>query len=707
MIEDLEFEEFYRVMRAEISDESEDTLQSDYRIDRLTEYFINQMGDFGVVTDANVCFFDKPMGSARAVSNGWYVDAEEGRLSLFITLFKDSETPEAVGKQELKKAVKQAARVFAFANKIDLDELEPSSKELSMIRTIKEALNSITQIRVHVLTDGLMKNTGDTESHIEELPVYISFWDSQRLYRLVSSGREYEPIEIDFKEKFGSTIGCLSMPANNEEYQGYLAILPGSWLAALYAEYGSRLMELNVRSFLTQRVKVNRNIRKTILNEPNRFLAYNNGISATAEAIQTERSPNGDLSIRRIKGLQIVNGGQTVASIHRAKKVDRCDHLDQLGVQAKITVVKKELLEELVPMISRYSNSQNAVNEADFASNDPFHVQIENLANSVWAPGEQTRWFYERARGQYEVARNRIAGTSAARRRTFDAQTPKSQKFTKTDLAKYYNCWEKKPEVVGTGAQKNFLNVMTSLAKDRLGFIPDEDFYKDLVAKAILYKAAEKVARKCKFPSYRANAVAYTISLLSFKTVGRLNLRSIWERQAVPESVQTLLEDWMPVVWEELVDSAGQRNVTEWAKKLECWEHIQLIDQPMPEGFEDELRDGDPLPTVGSKARRGKAAELSTIERQNINRVIQQDADTWWKIGLWGEKNGELTGLQASVVFTIAAYAAGDWDKIPSAKQSKHCVAALDLYQQAQREQMDSEDLPTPPSDEDFDPVRI
>jgi len=707
VIEDLEFEDFYRVMRADISDESAETLQSSYRIDRLTEFFINQMGDFGVVTDANIYFLDKPMGPARAISNGWHVDIEEGRLSLFITLFKDSESPVSVGKQELEKAVKQAARVFAFASKVDLDELEPSSDELSMIRTIKESLDSIMQIRIHVLTDGLMKSTGDTESHIRDLPVYISFWDSQRLYRLVSSGREYESIEIDFKEKFGSTIGCLSMPANNDEYQGYLAILPGDWLATLYAEYGPRLMELNVRSFLTQRVKVNRNIRKTILEEPNRFLAYNNGISATAEEIQTERSANGDLSITKIRGLQIVNGGQTVASIHRAKKVDRCEHLDQLGVQAKITVVKKELLEELVPMISRYSNSQNAVNEADFASNDPFHVQIEKLANSVWAPGEQTRWFYERARGQYEVARNRIAGTSAARRRKFDAQTPKSQKFTKTDLAKYYNSWEQKPDVVGTGAQKNFLNVMANMAKDRPDFTPDEDFYKDLIAKAILYKAAEKVARKCKFPSYRANAVAYTISLLSFKTVGRLNLRAIWERQAVPESVQTLLEDWMPVVWEELVDSAGQRNVTEWAKKRECWEYIQLIDQPMPDGFEDELRDGDPLPTVGAKAKRGKAADLSTLERQNINRVIQQDADTWWQIGLWGQRSGELTGLQASVVITVAAYAAGDWEKIPSAKQCKHCVAALDLYQQAQREQEDSENLALPNKDDDFDPARV
>src|SRR5690606_8607115 len=179
---------------------------------------------------------------------------------------------------------------------------------------------------------------------------------------------------------------CLQMPAISDEYQGYLAIMPGDVLARLYDEYGARLMELNVRSFLQQRGKANRGIRETILNEPGRFLAYNNGVSATAESIETARSDTGDLEIRSIKGLQVVNGGQTVASIHRAATIDRCKHLGNIGVQAKITVVNPELLEELVPAISRFSNTQNKVNEADFASNDPFHVELEKLANSIWAP---------------------------------------------------------------------------------------------------------------------------------------------------------------------------------------------------------------------------------------------------------------------------------------------------------------------------------
>jgi hypothetical protein len=595
VIENLEFEEFYRAIRADINDDITDSLEEGYRIDRMTQIFTNYLGDFGVISDANTCAIEKPMGQARVASNAWYTDDDEGRLSLFITDFQDSEKVESVTNQNAQKAANRAARTYNFIKKLNITSIEPSSNEYTMFRTIKDFLPNITQIRIYYLTDGQLKKTGDGHTAIGGLPVFYNYWDIQRLYRLVSSGREYEPIEINFEEKFGSTINCLSMHTNTEEYKGYLAIIPGNILASLYEEYGSRLMELNVRSFLQQRGKVNRGIRETILNEPHRFLAYNNGISATAEEIQTKRTPQGDLAINSIKGLQIVNGGQTVASINRANKIDRFKHLDELSVQAKISVVKASFLGELVPKISRYSNTQNAVNEADFASNDPFHISIEKLANSIWAPGEQTRWFYERARGQYEVARNRIAGTSVAKRRVFDEQTPKSQKFTKTDLAKYYYCWEQKPNIVSLGSQKNFVNFMTHIAKDHPGFTPNEDFYKDLISKAIIYKTAEKIARKHKFPSYRANAVAYTIAFISFKTLGRLNLRPIWDKQEIPEVLNDLLDHWMPVVWQKFIDTAGNRNPSEWAKKSECWEKIQLLDLTIPADLENQLREGGSL----------------------------------------------------------------------------------------------------------------
>lgn len=683
MIENLEFEEFYQSIRSEISDETSDELSEGYRIDRFTEYFINQLSEYGVTGDATICAVEKEIGNAKAMSNAWNVDIDEGRLSIFISDFRDSDTIESAGKQDVETAVSRAARIYRYAKKKNYEELDPAHGEFAMIRTIQESIPDVTQIRIYYLSDAQLKNTDDRTDELDNLPAYISYWDIQRLYRLVSSGREYEPIHINFQEKFGQQVTCLSMPSNTDEYQGYLAIIPGDILASLYDEYGSRLMELNVRSFLQQRGKVNRGIRETILKDPDRFLAYNNGISATAEEIVTERTEKGDLTIKTIKGFQVVNGGQTVASIHRSRKVDLCKHLDRLAVQAKITVVKPAYLEELVPKISRYSNTQNTVNEADFASNDPFHIAVEKLSNTIWAPGEQTRWCYERARGQYEVARNRIAGTSAAKRRKFDEQTPKKQKFAKVDLAKFYNCWYQKPEIVARGSQKNFVHFMTHIAKDHHGFKPDDEFYKDLISKSIIYKTAEAIARKHKFTAYRSNAIAYTVALVAFKTMGRINLRSVWEMQEVSVAIYDAMYSWMPIVLNEIIRTAGTRNVTEWAKKTECWHEIQLLDVSIPADLEKELREGDPLPNVGGRAREGKADQLSTLDRQNINRVMRQEPDYLLRLGMWGRESGELKEIQIIIVLTVATYAAGGWVKIPSHKQAKHVVDALSIAKEA------------------------
>lgn len=672
-----DFEEFKRAFYAELSEETNDSLAASYRTDRFTENFLHRLGDFGIVTDLSVGSLDKPLGSAKVILNAWGYEEEDGCLYLVASKFHDIESPESVSPSEVHKAIERAIRIVEFSEKIPVQNLEPSSFEYDAVSRLNEVSQRIRQIRVLFLTDGRLKEFKDLVFEKYDVPVYAGLWDMNRLYRLTMSGRPYDSIEVNFVEKFGNGVKCLQMPAISDEYRGYLAIMPGDVLAKLYDEYGARLMELNVRSFLQQRGKVNRGIRETILNEPGRFLAYNNGISATAERIETTRSETGDLEIRSIKGLQVVNGGQTVASIHRAATIDRCKHLRGIGVQAKITVVNPDLLEELVPAISRFSNTQNKVNEADFASNDPFHVELEKLANSNWVPGQQSRWFYERARGQYEVARLRKSGTSAAKRKAFDTETPKSQKFNKTDFAKYYNCWGQKPHVVSLGAQKNFVRLMADFAKNRMAFVPDESFYKQLISKAIIYKYAEKVARSMKLPGYRANAVAYTVALASFKTVGRVDLNAIWSRQSLSEALASTIEEWMPVVYDRIVETASGRNITEWAKKPECWQEIQLLDVTVPHHLEAELRDGDPLPNVGKRATSGNQ-QLTTIDRENINRVLQHDDEFWWALVKWAKGKDILSDLQKSIIMTIVDYASSGWKKIPSHKQAKNVVSALD-----------------------------
>jgi hypothetical protein len=333
-----------------------------------------------------------------------------------------------------------------------------------------------------------------------------------------------DEVDIDFARDFGAPLPCLPMPAAASDYMGYLAILPGDVLYKLYDDYGQRLLELNVRSFLSARGKVNFGIRRTLRDEADRFMAYNNGIVVTVDALETVNMLNGAPAIARVRGLQIVNGGQTTASIHRARKVDGAA-LSAVFVPAKIIMIDPASHEEIVGRISRYANTQNVVQMADFSANEPFHVELERLSQRIWCPGEQGRWFYERARGQYQVAKSRL-GATPAQLRGFNEQTPPNRKFGKTDLAKYQQAWLLRPHIISLGAQKNFDHFMQDL-RARLGkdWLPEESDYRELIAKAIVYRVVERVVRLERFPAYRANIVAYLCAYLWSRASGRMDLR--------------------------------------------------------------------------------------------------------------------------------------------------------------------------------------
>jgi hypothetical protein len=93
-------------------------------------------------------------------------------------------------------------------------------------------------------------------------------------------------------------------------------------LADIYNDYRSALLERNVRSFLQFNGKVNKGIRDTLKTAPHRFLPYNNGLSTTASSVVLTGASNGTAHIRSLADFQIVNGGQTTASIAAASRRD-------------------------------------------------------------------------------------------------------------------------------------------------------------------------------------------------------------------------------------------------------------------------------------------------------------------------------------------------------------------------------------------------
>jgi hypothetical protein len=381
---------------------------------------------------------------------------------------------------------------------------------------------------------------------------------------------------LDFLKETGQPLSCLKASSQRSNYDAYLAAIPGSVLESAYEKYGPRLLELNVRAFLGVRGRksVNAGLRKTILEEPNSFLAFNNGIVAIADEIDLSTNGARTLGIKSLRGLQIVNGGQTTASLHRAKKQDNAT-LDGIMVPAKIIKVQRDNLDAMVAAVSRSANSQNTVQPADFSANDPFHVALERLANDTWMEDGKSRWFYERARGSYEAAALKASFTNIQKSR-FASETPKERRFSKTDMAKYLNAWDGFPYFVSYGNQKNFQYFMQRL-KDEYpgGFQPDTGWYKAFIGKAILFRAVQAIVRAKKFPAYQANIVAYTVGAFAWKANSSLDFNLLWSRQTVSPELGALIGKWAAQIDQVLRLTAGRSMPSEWAKKQECWDEIR------------------------------------------------------------------------------------------------------------------------------------
>ncbi len=418
---------------------------------------------------------------------------------------------------------------------------------------------------------------------MEGISTSYHIWDISRLQRQRSSRGHKEHLDLNFREMFGTGISCLQVHLGSAAYRPYLVVMPAIILSVLYEKFGARLLEQNVRCFLQARGNVNKGIRSTILNEPKMFFAYNNGITATAQEVETTPTETG-LQITRIKDLQIVNGGQTTASLYHTRRKDKAS-LDNIFVQMKLAVIDRQEIETVVPRISECANTQNRVNVADFFSNHPFHIRIEEFSRRIWAPAQQggqreTKWFYERTRGQYADAQTKL---TPAEQRRFKAENPKSQMFTKTDLAKFENAWDEHPKWINLGAQKNFARYAARIGQEWKissdGF--NESYYYRIIARALIFRATERLVSMQPWYNggYRANIVAYAIA--AFSEICRrheksLDVQKIWHIQGLPKVLTDALVFAARFVNKVIVNPpTGTSNISEWCKKDMCWERIQ------------------------------------------------------------------------------------------------------------------------------------
>ena len=464
------------------------------------------------------------------------------------------------------------------------------------------------------------------------MPITWSVWDLARFERFDRSGQAREDMVIDFAKDFGGPLPALKASQTGAALESYLLIVPGEQLAAIYDRWGARLLEANVRSFLQARAKTNKGIQKTIKDEPELFFPYNNGLSATADAVTCVRTDDG-LAIASISNLQIVNGAQTTGSIHAGTEIRqgaaaaglRADEADRRpcrpvgGHRSEDLGIRQHpeqgercrlLLEPSVPHPDGAVLARRDLHRADGERHD-------------------SKWFYERSRGQFINARNGQTVPS----RKFDLEFPKTQLFSKTDLAKFEFSATGQPHIVSRGAQKNFAEFAKEIgeawSKSEARY--DELWYRRLIAKAIIFRRLETEVPKQPWyeGGYRANIVTYAMAKV-FHDANReervLDLDTIARRQAVREPLALLFSSRHEAHDVITHPVAGVRNMSEWAKQQACWSSLEGREIDYGSGFESCL-----ISAEGARAAvregRHERRELDGIAVQT--RVVDLGPEFW------------------------------------------------------------------------------
>lgn len=616
---------------------------------------------------------------------GYDYDEERKILSILVHQFFQENNIQTLTKNHINKKFNRLKNFLKKCIQGIYKDMEETSEAYSMAYNIFKYKhdNRIDKARLIILTDGkATRNLKDLPSElIEQITVEFRVIDIDYIYKIFLSGSNTSESSID------TDLPCLEIPTISDEYKSYLAVIKGEQLADIYDQFGQKLFEQNVRTFLQFRGKVNKGIRNTIEYKPDMFFAYNNGITATATDVQLDDKRH----ITNIANFQIVNGGQTTSAIYAAKKNSKLD-ISNISVQMKLSIVKnKDKQNDFVSKVSEYANTQNKVNKSDFFSNSPFHKEMKNYSKRIWAPilggmQHRTHWFYERVRGEYL---NEQAYLSKAQKKQFQLENPKYQLLDKTFLSKSENAWRQKPYIVSKGAQYSFSsfaeNVTDKLEKDNLAIT--KSYFKDSVSRVILFKSLEKIVSNSNWydGGFRAQTVAYTISYFSYlidKTGKFLDFSLIWQEQKLTDDLVKIVEVISKDIYDDITNPPeGFANIAQWCKKEACWERVKLISIDININ-ENLLVDKQDEKYNKREERKEKKLE-NGIEIQVF--IVQTEDKIWKKLYKYYE-NYELRSQISRMQLDILKKMSLGYLKPPSEKQSK---VLYELYSTARADGVD------------------
>ncbi len=652
-----EIEEFTRTFHDEIRAEA-------HSIEALREeVFVQKMGDileeYGEIETLVPC-------SYRATGmkvDGYCYDDEFKDFILVTSHFLDETdlSKSRVTNTDVNREMKRITSFLEKCMKGAHKKIEISNEAYDLAKLIYDCRDEIRSVKFVLITDGVAPKKPSEVEELGGIDVSRTVWDIERTCHFHRTG-EREQISLNFSEYCDGPLQCVVREEESKIYTTYLGFIPGKALADMYALWGIKMLDMNVRVFLSARGNVNKGIRKTIIESPEMFCAYNNGITVFARDVTLTEDGKGLVSA---SDFQIVNGGQTTASLYHTRKKDKAG-LGKINVQMKLTVIHDESqIDKIVPLISEYSNTQNKVQTADLAANEAPHPEIQAVSKSIAAPdptggSQQTYWVYERARGSYEEFRNLTAKTPA-QKKTFDTLNPKKQKFDKIKFAKVWNSYLQLPHVVSLGGQKNFARFNEWLREQK-----EEEwasFFRKTVSLLILWNEMERIVRRNKFQGYHHNIVAYSFSWLMHLTSSKLDLEKIWRNQTASEYIYDVLETMSHIVNEHIRNTS--LNVTEYCKKKECWEKLRGETFSLSREVEDDYISG-----TGGKSYSSSVSN----ETEAVAFCTGIDSQAWFDLSKWLRQRDFLTPKARSQCFNMGRTL--QRGKEPSVVLSRPCKKA-------------------------------
>lgn len=508
--------------------------------------------------------------------DGFHFDEDSNVYNLILSIYGEENSDESkMSNNEFFSRVNKISKLIECIQNKKYMELPLSSLTYEIcddiFKKIKESELVVTILSNYIIDKTIKK---DSIEKIGDINVSFNTFDLYDLQEKFGQLNRNSNL-LDLQEKFGSGIRALKI-SSTSDFDVYMCSIKGNWLAQLYKEDGQRLLEPNVRSYLKRTQKTNAGILETVKSYPEQFVSYNNGLSSiasNAEIVNNFQIKEWCL-INKLYDFQIVNGGQTTATLSECAKDHLDDKLDEVIVPVKLTVIKNIInAPMLISNISVFSNTQTAIKKSDPPSNLKFYIDLKNISNNVSlinSKGKNYICYFERTAGEYDTELRRNNGTVS-----FQTKNPKDKKFNKIQLATAINCWQQIPHIVNLGREKNF-DAFNNVAKNQM-FEIDENYFKNAYATIFLFRQIDKLCKKLKL-SNKSCVVSYTLSYLSYLSNKSIDLKYIFNNQSLPQNLIDIINDVMPKIHELIMKTPSScPEPRMWARKEELWNKINNL----------------------------------------------------------------------------------------------------------------------------------